>query len=162
MLLIRRASACFKRWDFGKQGKNGMNTRWGDEDSTEDAPCRLSLYISIAKKMFEFKRKKKLAHDIQNRYNRVGIGGVAMAQAMVNFRMDEALKDKMEKTCKNMGLTVTAAYTMFATKVTREQRIPFEVTADPFYSDENMDRLRKNMAEMEKTGGTVHEVNLGD
>ncbi len=61
-----------------------------------------------------------------------------------------------------MGLTVTAAYTMFATKVTREHRIPFEVTADPFYSDENMDRLRKNMAEMEKTGGTVHEVNLGD
>ena len=85
-----------------------------------------------------------------------------MAQAMVNFRMDEALKDKMEKTCKNMGLTVTAAYTMFSTKVTREHRIPFEVTADPFYSDENMDRLRKNMAEMEKTGGTVHEVNLGD
>ena len=85
-----------------------------------------------------------------------------MAQAMVNFRMDEALKDKMEKTCKNMGLTVTAAYTTFATKVTREHRIPFEVTADPFYSDENMDRLRKNMAEMEKTGGTVHEVNLGD
>ena len=85
-----------------------------------------------------------------------------MAQAMVNFRMDEALKDKMEKTCKNMGLTVTAAYTMFATKVTREHRIPFEVTADPFYSDENMDRLRKNMAEMENTGGTVHEVNLGD
>ena len=49
-----------------------------------------------------------------------------------------------------------------ATKVTREHRIPFEVTADPFYSDEKMDRLRKNMAEMEKTGGTVHEVNLGD
>ena len=85
-----------------------------------------------------------------------------MAQAMVNFRMDETLKEKMEKTCKDMGRTVTAAYTMFATKVTREHRIPFEVTADPFYSDENMDRLRKNMAEMEKTGGTVHEVNLGD
>ncbi len=85
-----------------------------------------------------------------------------MAQAMVNFRMDETLKDKMEKTCKDMWLTVTAAYTMFATKVTREQRIPFEITADPFYSDENMDRLRKNMAEMEKTGGTVHEVNLDD
>ena len=85
-----------------------------------------------------------------------------MAQTMVNFRMDEKLKEKMEKTCKEMGLSVTAAYTMFATKVTREHRIPFEVTADPFYSDENMDRLRKNMAEMEKTGGTVHEVNLGD
>ena len=39
ILLIRRVSACFKRWDFRKQGKNGMNIRWRDEDSTEDAPC---------------------------------------------------------------------------------------------------------------------------
>lgn len=85
-----------------------------------------------------------------------------MAQAMVNFRMDEELKEKMEKTCKEMGLTVTAAYTMFATKVTREQRIPFEITADPFYSSENMERLKRNMAEMEKSGGTIHEVDLED
>ena len=85
-----------------------------------------------------------------------------MAQAMVNFRMDEDLKERMEKTCKEMGLTVTAAYTMFATKVTREHRIPFEITADPFYSDENMERLRKNAAEMDRTGGTVHEVDLDD
>ena len=61
-----------------------------------------------------------------------------MAQTMVNFRMDEKLKEKMEKTCKDMGLSVTAAYTMFATKVTREQRIPFEVTADPFFSEEEI------------------------
>lgn len=77
-----------------------------------------------------------------------------MAQAMVNFRMDEKLKEQMERTCKEMGLTVTAAYTMFATKVTREQRIPFEITADPFYSEINMERLRRNAAEMAKTGGT--------
>ena len=85
-----------------------------------------------------------------------------MAQTMVNFRMDEKLKEKMEKTCKDMGLSVTAAYTMFATKVTREQRIPFEVNADPFFSEENMERLRRNKAQMEKTGGTVHEVDLDD
>ena len=83
-----------------------------------------------------------------------------MAQAMVNFRMDKSLKDNMEKTCKKMGLTVTAAYTLFATIVTREQRIPFEITADPFYSEKNIARLRRNAAEMEKTGGTVHEVLL--
>lgn len=85
-----------------------------------------------------------------------------MAQAMVNFRMDERLKEQMEKTCKEMGLTVTAAYTMFATKVTREQRIPFEITADPFYSEINMERLRRNVAEMDRTGGTIHEVSLDD
>lgn len=85
-----------------------------------------------------------------------------MAQAMVSFRMDESLKEQMEKTCREMGLTVTSAYTMFATKVTREQRIPFEITADPFYSEANMARLRKNAEEMDRTGGTIHEVDLDD
>jgi len=85
-----------------------------------------------------------------------------MAQAMVSFRMDESLKEQMEKSCREMGLTVTSAYTMFATKVTREQRIPFEITADPFYSETNMARLRKNAEEMDRTGGTIHEVDLDD
>lgn len=67
-----------------------------------------------------------------------------MAQAMVNFRMDADLKSAMEETCRKMGLTMTSAFTMFAAKVTQDRRIPFEVTAepDPFYSEENMRRLR--------------------
>lgn len=73
-----------------------------------------------------------------------------MAQAMVNFRMDEELKKNMEKTCKEMGLSMTAAFTIFATKVCREKRIPFEVSADPFYSEKNMERLRKSAAQMEE------------
>ena len=85
-----------------------------------------------------------------------------MAQAMVSFRMDETLKKNMEKTCKDMGLTTSAAYTMFATKVTNEQRIPFEIVVDPFYSRKNIERLEKNAREMEETGGTIHEVNLED
>ena len=85
-----------------------------------------------------------------------------MPQAMVNFRMDEDLKKGMEEVCKEMGLSMTAAFTIFATKVSREKRIPFEVAVDPFYSDENMARLRKSIAQMEATGGTVHEVSLDD
>lgn len=87
-----------------------------------------------------------------------------MAQSMVNFRMDNELKQKMEQTCKEMGITMTSAFTMFATKVTRERRIPFEVTADsdPFYSKENMARLKESIAQMEETGGTVHEVKYDD
>lgn len=53
-----------------------------------------------------------------------------MAQAMVNFRMDAELKKTMEATCKEMGLTLTSAFTMFAAKVARERRIPFDVTLD--------------------------------
>lgn len=72
-----------------------------------------------------------------------------MAQAMINFRMDEELKKNMEQACKEMGLSMTAAFTIFATKVAREKRIPFEINADPFYSEENMERLRASIAQME-------------
>ncbi|MDR1101963.1 MAG: type II toxin-antitoxin system RelB/DinJ family antitoxin [Clostridiales bacterium] len=68
-----------------------------------------------------------------------------MAQTMVNFRIDEDLKMGMEQVCKEMGLSMTAAFTIFAAKVNKERRIPFEVAADPdpFYSERNMKRLRK-------------------
>jgi len=53
---------------------------------------------------------------------------------------------------------------VFAKKAVRERRIPFEITADndPFYSSENISRLKRSIAEMERTGGTIHEVNLDD
>ena len=71
-----------------------------------------------------------------------------MAQATVNFRMDASLKKSLETTCKELGLTATSAYTMFAAKVVREKRIPFEVAIDPFYSESNMKRLRSSIAQM--------------
>jgi len=84
-----------------------------------------------------------------------------VAQAMINFRMDEGLKASMEQVCKDMGITMSTAFTIFATKVSRERRIPFEVTADPdpFYSNANMVRLRKAIEDA-KAGKnmTVHEL----
>lgn len=40
--------------------------------------------------------------------------------------MDSDLKKNMEKVCMDMGLSMTAAFTIFAKTVTREKRIPFE------------------------------------
>lgn len=66
---------------------------------------------------------------------------------MVNFRMDEDLKKNMEQVCREMGMSMTTAFTIFATKVSREKRIPFEISADPFYSESNMRYLEKKMAD---------------
>ena len=81
-----------------------------------------------------------------------------MAQAMVNFRIDKEIKNGMEQACKEMGLSMTAAFTIFATKVSKEKRIPFEVAADPFYSESNMARLRKAIADIEAGRITMHEL----
>ena len=61
-----------------------------------------------------------------------------MAQSLVNFRMDKDLKQSMEETCKELGLTMTTAFTIFAKKMSREKRIPFDVSVDPFYSEQNI------------------------
>lgn len=85
-----------------------------------------------------------------------------MAQTTVSIRMDNALKKEFDNVCNELGISMTTAVIMLAKKMTREKRIPFEVSVDPFYSDENMSRLRKSIAQMEATGGTVHEVDLDD
>ena len=54
-----------------------------------------------------------------------------MAQVMVNFRLDEEIKKNMEQACREMGLSMTTAFTIFAKKVGKEKRIPFEITAQP-------------------------------
>ncbi len=65
-----------------------------------------------------------------------------MAQSVnVNFKMDADVKKRMERACAEMGLSMTAAFTIFAKKVGREYRIPFEVSADPFYSESNLRHL---------------------
>jgi len=84
-----------------------------------------------------------------------------MAQTMINFRMDAELKKNMEQVCKEMGLSMTAAFTIFASKVSKERRIPFDVSADPdpFYSEANMARLRKAIEDAEAGRNmTVHEL----
>ena len=69
--------------------------------------------------------------------------------AMINFRMDKEMKKRMEQVCREMGLSMTTAFTMFAAKVCRERRIPFEVTADPFYSASNMASLAQVTGEID-------------
>lgn len=87
-----------------------------------------------------------------------------MAQTNVSIRMDEDLKKQFDAFCADIGMTMTTAICVFAKKAVRERRIPFDITADndPFYSRENIERLKKSIAQMETTGGTVHEVNLDD
>lgn len=83
-----------------------------------------------------------------------------MAQAMVNFRMDEELKRSMEKICQDMGMSMTTAFTIFAKKVTKERRIPFEISADPFYSESNLKYLEEVVANIEAGRATLVEHDL--
>ena len=85
-----------------------------------------------------------------------------MASTSVTIRMDENLKRRAEALFEDMGLNMTTAVTVFVKAAVRQNKIPFEISGDPVYSEENMERLRRSIAQMESTGGTVHEVDLDD
>ena len=55
---------------------------------------------------------------------RVQGGMHIMTRTMVNFRMEEDLKKEMEKVCKELGMSMSTAFTIFARKMTREKKNP--------------------------------------
>lgn len=77
-----------------------------------------------------------------------------MSQAILNVRMDENLKRDFDQTCNDLGLTMSTAITMLAKKMTREKRIPFEVSIDPFYSESNMAALDESIKQFQ-SGKTI-------
>ena len=81
-----------------------------------------------------------------------------MAQTLVNIRMDEELKKNMEQTCQELGMNMTTAITIFAKKMTREKRIAFEVSVDPFYSESNMSHLRRGIEALNAGKGIEHDI----
>ena len=82
-----------------------------------------------------------------------------MAQTVnVNFRLDEADKKRMENVCNELGLSMSAAFTIFAKKVGREHLIPFEVSIDPFYSENNVAHLRRGVTALNAGLGVEHDI----
>jgi DNA-damage-inducible protein J len=45
-------------------------------------------------------------------------------------------------------MNLTTAFTIFAKKLIRKQKIPFEVSYDPFYSENNIKELESRIAEL--------------
>ena len=73
-----------------------------------------------------------LIHNIKiSRERRLGF----KSQTTISVRMDDKLKKDFDSVCNELGLSMTTAITMLAKKMTREKRLPFEVSMDPFYSD---------------------------
>ncbi len=78
-----------------------------------------------------------------------------MAQTTLSVRIDTELKRQLDALCADVGMTTSTAVNLFAKAFVRERRLPFDVVAsDAFYSEANMDHLRKSARQMEE-GRTV-------
>lgn len=63
----------------------------------------------------------------------------------VSLRFDDEMKRQLDEMCNEMGMNLTTFFMIYAKKALRDRRIPFDVVAplDPFYSDSNMEQLRR-------------------
>ena len=80
--------------------------------------------------------------------------------AQISLRVDDELKRGAEKTLNDIGLSMSTAINIFLKTVVRENRIPFELSADPFYSKENMKELKRRVHAVRSGESTLKEHEL--
>lgn len=65
-----------------------------------------------------------------------------MPQSIISIRMDDTLKNNFDYVCNELGLNMSTAITIFAKKVCREERIPFELSIDAEHNNERLKATR--------------------
>lgn len=80
--------------------------------------------------------------------------------AQISLRVDDDVKRKAEKTFDAIGLSMSTAINVFLKTVARENRIPFELSADPFYSESNMKYLEKVVKDINSGNAKLVEHDL--
>lgn len=78
--------------------------------------------------------------------------------ATMSIRTNDEKKYSFEGFCDSIGITVSSAINMFMTACLRENRIPFEIKADPFWSEENQAVLRESIRQIENGKVSQHDL----
>ncbi|MCQ2577405.1 MAG: type II toxin-antitoxin system RelB/DinJ family antitoxin [Treponema sp.] len=63
--------------------------------------------------------------------------------ATVSIKMDDVTKTKFSEFCESVGLTTSAVINMFAKRVVRDNKIPFEITGAPEPSEQFLAAIKE-------------------
>ena len=66
-----------------------------------------------------------------------------MSRILISFRIDQELKKNAEQVCEEMGMSLSTAFTVFAKKLVKERKIPFEIEAEPL-EEKNLKGVKKS------------------
>ena len=77
----------------------------------------------------------------------------------ISVRLDSKDKHLFEEFCKDVGMSISTAVSMFVKNVIANQKLPFSVERDPFYSKENIERLESAVVNA-KSGKNMHYHDL--
>jgi len=72
-----------------------------------------------------------------------------MAMTSINVRVDEHDKQLFDNFCSAIGMNMSTAINMFMKATLREQKIPFALAVDPFYTAADFRRLDRAIWEEE-------------
>ena len=81
-----------------------------------------------------------------------------MAQTTLTARIDPIDKKNFEAFCSTLGLTVSSAINLYVKAVLQKQKLPFEISADPFYNEENLNMLRQSIKQAQSGQLASHEL----
>jgi DNA-damage-inducible protein J len=82
-----------------------------------------------------------------------------MKMAVVSVRLDDKTKRQLDDFCETIGLNTSSVFKMVAKKITREQRIPFDIDVDPFYDPANIAELERRAKDMKEGRNiVVHDL----
>lgn len=89
---------------------------------------------------------------------------VTMGQSTISIRVDEKLKKSFDELCDSVGLSNTAAFTVFMKAAVRERRIPFELRAETeaeirAKSMEAFEEMRRIARQKGLSGMSLEEIN---
>lgn len=70
------------------------------------------------------------------------------------LRFDEETKSRLDNLCDSLGMNLTTFFMIYVKKSIKEQRIPFELSNDPFYTKRNLEEIEEALEEIRR-GETV-------
>ena len=87
-----------------------------------------------------------------------------MGQSTISIRVEEKLKKSFDELCDSVGLSNTAAFTVFMKAAVRERRIPFELRAETeaeirAKSMEAFEEMRRIARQKGLSGMSLEEIN---
>lgn len=82
-----------------------------------------------------------------------------MSSVRINLRMDEELKNEMTDVCRDLGINMTTAFTVFAKKFVREKGFPFDISAKPngFFVYDDIDEIENGWDKNVVKAGENHD-----
>ena len=83
-----------------------------------------------------------------------------MTQMDISIHLDNDLKERFESLLNEFGYSASAVFGAFVETSVNTRCFPAElrIEQDPFYSKENMERLKKSIGRLESGQGTYHEL----